>query len=112
MLADEPLQDTLKTGDDVVEVQQLGLEDLTPAEGQQLVGKLCGPRARLLDELDVAARGIVAAQARQEEVGATSDYREQVVEVVRHPARQPPDGFQAVRLAELILQRPALCDIA
>src|SRR5207248_10333544 len=40
------------------------------------------------------------------------DDREQVVEVVGYAARQPADGFELLRLAELLFQSAALGDVA
>ena len=56
-------------------------------------------------------RWITTAQSPRHEVAVTEDHRQQVVEIVRHPARQLADRFHFLRLAKLILQVLAFGDV-
>jgi hypothetical protein len=53
---DQPLEHRRHAGDHGVEIQHLGLEDLLPAERQELPGQPHGSFSRFLDQVDVPAR--------------------------------------------------------
>jgi hypothetical protein len=67
-----------------------------------------GPQRRLLDAAEVVVERVPVGQAGPAELGEAENRREQVVEVVRDPARQPPDRFDALRVLELRPQVPCL----
>src|SRR5262245_7997094 len=102
-LADQPPQETLAVRDHGVQADQLGVEHLPAAEGQELPGEVRGPVGGRAYVGDVAAHPLVAGLARRE-VGAADDGHDQAVEVVGHAAGQAPDRLHLVRLGELLLE--------
>jgi hypothetical protein len=100
VLADGPPQQLLDAGDDVVEVERLGLGGLQPAEDQELPGEGGGMLGRLGDLQCVVPDRMIAGQRAGDFAGVGHDHREDVVEVVRDPASQAADGIQAVGLTQ------------
>jgi len=78
---------------------------------QQLPRQARGAIHRLRDELEVVPARIIRLQAHGRDVATPPDHRQQVVEVVRDPAREPPDRLQLLRLPQLLLQLLALRDV-
>ncbi len=101
VLADEPLQHRREVVHHRPERHDLRREHLLAAEGEQLPGQSRRARGRPLDHLDIPSERMVGSQARQEDLGAPGDDREQVVEIVRDPARELSDAFDLLRLAQL-----------
>ena len=66
VFADQSPQHLLGIRHHRVKVEDLGLHDLLAAEGQELLSERGGAVGGLLDFLDVAAQGVVGAQAAQE----------------------------------------------
>ena len=92
-----------------VQVEHLGLQHLAAAEGQQLAGQAGGALAGVADLVDAAAaRGSSGGQLVEHHAAVAADDGQQVVEVVRHAAGQPADGFHLLRLAQLVFQLAAL----
>ena len=93
--------------DDLVQIEHRGCEHLLPAEREQLAGEVGGALARALD---FSSRRRASGRRRRAPPAGTRCSsridREQVVEVVRHAAGEPADGFHLLRLAQLLL-RPA-----
>src|SRR5439155_15948334 len=104
VLPEQPSQKWLDRADHRAQIDDLGLENLLAAEGEQLPRQLRGALGALLDQLDVPAVRIMGSQVEEEELAASGDDRQQVVEVMRHTSREPPDGFHLLRLAKLLLQ--------
>src|SRR5207248_234170 len=111
VLAEGAAEELLDVADDVVEADDAGLDDLPPAEGEQLVGQGRGAFGGAADLLDVAADlrpaaglltgGRIAggdADLLLDEGGVVEDDGEQVVEVVRHAAGELTEAFQPLRL--------------
>ena len=111
VLADEPPQHRADLLDHRVEVQVLPLQHLLAAEGQELAGEAGGAIGGLLDLLHAAAERIVGLQPAEEHRAAPGDDGEQVVEVVGHPAREPPHRLHLLGLPQLVLELLALGDV-
>ena len=92
--------------DDRVEVEALGLEHLLAAEGEELLSELRRTLAGRVDELDIAPDGGVDVASMQHGGGAPEDDGEQVVEVVRDTAGEPPDRLDPLGLMEPRLGLP------
>jgi hypothetical protein len=93
---------------DLVQVDDLGIEDLLPAEREQIARE----RSRALDGVarlvqDRLALGRVDVAA-PELLRAARHHREPVVEVVRDAAGEPPDRVELLRLAQPLLERVTL----
>jgi len=54
---------------------------------------------------------LLRPEPREDELGPSRDHGQEVVEVVRDAAREPPDGLHLLRLAQLLLEVPALADV-
>ena len=85
---------------------------MAPAEGEDLPGEGRGALRGLADLLQVFAVGVVRPQVEEYEAGVALNGREQVVEIVRHPAGEAPQRFQLLRLPELALQPLAAGDVS
>ena len=103
VLPEQPSQKWLDRGDHRAQIDDLGRENLLSAEGEQLPSQLRGALGALLDQLDVPAVRIMGRQVEEEELAAAGDDRQQVVEVMRHTSREPPDGLHLLCLAKLFV---------
>ncbi len=103
VLADESPEQLLDVPDHLVEVDLARLQHLLPAEGQQLTGQARGALRGQEDLVQLLVPALcVAGPPRHLRIAG--DHRQQVVEVVRHPAGQPPDGLHLLRLPQLLLE--------
>ncbi len=112
VLADEPPQHAVHFSHDDVEVQDLGLEHLAAAVGEQLAGEPGRPLRRLADLFHIAAHRVPGRQVAQQQLRVAEDRREQVVEVVRDAAGELAHRLHFLRLAELLLEAALLGDVA
>ena len=108
---DEAAEHRPHVGDDDVQVEQRRLDDLLAAEGEQLARQARGTRARPLDLRHVDLARIVGIEIVQYQVAVPENHGQQIVEVVRDAAGQPPDGFHLLRLLVLLFERAALGDV-
>ena len=108
---DQPLQDLLHLEDHLVQIEDPELEHLPAAEGQQLLRERGGAARRGAHLADARAPRVLVAQSCQQGLGVAEDDGEQVVEVVRHAARQPADRLELLGLAQLLLEEAALGDV-
>jgi hypothetical protein len=112
VFSDEPAEHRRDPGKDRLGVERPGSEDLAPREGQELGGQLGRPGGGSLDLDDVLGPRVVGLEFRLEDFGVAGDGRQQIVEVVRHSARKPPDRLELLRLHKLSFERPLAGDIA
>ncbi len=97
--------------DDLVQIQSFGLDELAPAEGQQLAGEAGRPLGRLDDLLSGTRGGLVQLSHAQQRSMPVDD-GEDVVEIMRHAAGELADSLHLLRLAQLFLQPPLQRHIA
>jgi hypothetical protein len=109
--SDQPPQHLVDPGQNLVEVEHAGLDDLLAAEHQQLPGEVRGSLTRAADLDDVGSDRILRLQVHQQHVRVAQHDREQVVEVVRHTARELADGVHLLRLPQLVLELLAIRDV-
>ena len=109
MLAEGPAQHLRHPRDHLVEVEYLRPHHLPAGQGEQLAGEAGGPFGGLFDLRDVAAGGFPASSPVRvgrgvhflgDERHVVEDHRQQVVEVVRDPAGQLAEIFQALSLLQ------------
>ena len=112
VLADHATQQGLDSGHDGVQIQHARLQDLLAAEGQELMRELGGALGGALDDLDLPPDRVLRGQRVEHEIAAAADGGQQVVEVVGHAGREPPDALHLLGLTELIFQVAALRDVA
>ena len=96
---------------DVIEIEGARLEQLASREEQELAGERGRAVSRPADLLERRAMRVRAVQLSQDDFRVARYHRQQVVEVVRDPAGQPPDGLHLLRLHELLLELLALGDV-
>ena len=116
------MEDGGHLGDDGVEVQQRGREDLLAAEGQELPGELGGAAGGRLDDLHALALGIVRSQLEEQQLAVAHDDGQEIVEVVSDGAGQASHGLHLLKMPHLLFAamqrfchapaRDALCDLA
>ena len=75
----------------VVQIQHSWLQNLLPAEGQQLAGQACCALPGFVDLFQLFPERIVDPQFGERHYAVAIDHRQQVVEVVGHSARQASD---------------------
>ena len=108
---DQPPEHRAHTREDGVQVEQCRIDNLLPAEGEQLAGERRRAQARLLNFFNICLSRVVWIEVLQEELAEPEHDGQQIVEVMRHAAGQPSDGFHLLRLLKLRLQRVALGDV-
>ena len=86
-----------------VHVEQLGLQGLPAREGEQLAGQLGGAVGGVGDGVGVAGAPLLAEARPAQQVHRAADHRQQVVEVVGHPAGELADRLQLLGLAQRVL---------
>ena len=104
LLADQAPQHPLDVGDHVVQVERVGVDDLMPAEGEELARQRGGAIGRLGDLGGGRAQLGVGRQLVEHQLAVAADHRQQVVEVVGHAAGQPADRLELLALIELRLE--------
>ena len=112
VLAEQAAEHLLKVAHQGPDVDHARLQDLLPAEREQLSREAGGPVGGLANFGDILVTGVAGAQIFEEQVRVAGDRGENVVEVVSDPAREPADRFHFLRLAQLLLELHALGDIA
>ena len=105
VLAHQAAEHALHPPDERVEVDHLRLEDLLPAEREELAGERARPLGGVVDLHEVCAQRVALCDVRDGKARVAQDHRQQVVEVVRDAAREPADGLELLRLRELRLEQ-------
>jgi hypothetical protein len=90
----------------------LELEHLLAAEGEELPREFPRALARLPNLRHQPLVGLGQDVAHEEKLGVSDDGRQQVVEVMRDAAGEQPHALHLLRLAKLLLETPALGDVA
>ena len=107
ILADQPPQHRGQARHQLIQVQHPGLQDLRPAVSQQLLGQRCRALAGLQDLLRRVMIRIARLQRVQDQLAVARDDGQQIIEIVRHAARQHAHRFHLLRLPQLRFQLPA-----
>ena len=112
VFADQAAQQLLDLPHERVEIDDLRLQHLPAAEGEQLAGERRGALARRLNLLEVRAQPIALRDLVEHQRAVAEDGGQQIVEIVRDAAGELPDRLHLLRLAQLLLEPPALGDVA
>src|SRR3990172_1892047 len=112
VIPDQTAEHLVHVGYDAVQIQDLGLEDLLAAEGDQLLRQTGGALARFPDLFESPGheRGVFHAFLHQSDIAR--DHRHQVVEIVGDPARKPSHRLDFLGLPQLLLQLLSPGDVA
>ena len=101
----------LYVGHNLVEIQDLGLENLLAAERQQLMGQRRRPRGSAADLIDAVLHPFGQVRLGRKKVRVPENDIHKIVEIVGDASRQPADRFQLLHAAQLFLQLHALGDV-
>ena len=111
MLADQAAQHLLHIDHQRVQVEDLGLQHLAAAEGQQLAGQRRRLLRRSINLLHLAAQLLFKLLPFQHHAGIALDDGQHIVEVVGNSAGERADGFHPLGDAKLLFQALALADV-
>jgi hypothetical protein len=96
--ADQASQKVCAFGNHVHDAQNFGLQGLLARESQKLPNKVRGAIAVLLDLHDGGKALLAWSVPLQQQIAKADHGREQIVEVVRDPARKLADRLHLLRL--------------
>ena len=82
-----------------------------PAERKELAGEGRRTLSRLYDLFHMLVQLILLSKTVYHQLAISVDDGQQIVEVVRNPSGQAPDGFHLLRLAKLLFKFLAFCHV-
>ena len=95
----------------LVQVDDLRLQVLAPAEGQELASEVRGVLGRLADHAHVVELRAAFGEAAPQQLGRPGHHHQEVVEVVSDASGQAPDRLHLQGLPQLVFQRALLGDV-
>ena len=104
-LAHEPVQQMREVRQNAARIERLEFQRLLAREGEKLADESRRALGVLADLLEIGPVGIVPAASDAQEVAMARDRGEEVVEVMRDPARELADRLHLLALHELRLER-------
>ncbi|HEX2799396.1 MAG TPA: hypothetical protein VHQ44_06965, partial [Thermoanaerobaculia bacterium] len=104
VLADQAPQHLFRVGDDRAEIEDARLQDLPPAESEELSRQGRGPFGRPNDLAQAFAAFRIVGERRAEQLGVTLYDRQEIVEIVGDSACEAAHRLHLLRLAELCLE--------
>ena len=112
--ADGSPDQLLHPGHQPIDVGRLGVERLSPREGQQAMGQRSRPLCSSLRRGDVAVDVIHPAldDTSAQQLQAAADAGQEIVEVVRQPARELTHSLHLLRLPQRVFDPLALGNFA
>src|SRR6266478_9598144 len=99
ILAYQPVQHFAEIRHHNIQIQHLGLKNLSSTEGEKLTGEGGCALTCTLDFFEFFSHRIFRAKPAEPQLTIANDGGQQVIEVVRYSARQPSNGFHLLRLA-------------
>ncbi len=112
VFAEQRPEHLLRLSHHLVQIQNLGLRQLLPAEGEEVPRQLGSPFARRANLHQVGVILVIIRPLHQQQVAIAVDHGKQVIEIVRNAAGQPADALHFLRLQVLRLHLFALRDVA
>ena len=103
-LAQRALQEAFEVGDEFVDVDRAGFENLLAREVEQTAGEFGAAARRAHDLVEARHRLGVVAQRAHEELQVAHDDGEQIVEVVGDAAGEAAERLHLLRLAKARLE--------
>src|SRR5271157_2885111 len=104
ILAENPTEHLLRLLEKLPQVDDLGLDHLLPAEGQELLREGSRPLGGILYDIQVAEDGLSVIRVALHHRAEPKDHLQHVVEVMRHPAGQSTEALEFLRLQHLRFQ--------
>ena len=111
VLADQAPQQPFDPGQHLVRIEDLDLQHLLAADGEELPRQRRRALAGVADAAPVVVALAVRARLLQRQVGGAVDDRQQVVEVVGDAAGEAAQALHLLRLEELRLQLGVVGDV-
>src|SRR5262249_36206582 len=111
VVTEQPAKQPAHMADEVVEIERVEHEHLTPAERQQLPRERRRALAGVADLIEIGSAGLVEAVVPGEHVAKAENGGELVVEIVGDAAGEPADRFHLQGLLKLPFRIAALGDI-
>ena len=111
LFANQPVQQMHQIRQHVLQRNAFKLQRLFAREREQLAHKRCRAVGVLADLQKITIIGILAPMAQQQKVAMARNRRQQVVEIMRNPARKLTDRLHFLALHELRFKRFQLCCI-
>src|SRR5262249_44452484 len=111
VLPDQPPKELIDSFHHIVQVERARLQDLLPAEREELRREGARPLPSSANLVHVRAAWFVGWGPSLQELAVAEDRREKVVEVVRDPTRELADRAELLGLEELLLESLSLADI-
>ena len=108
---EEPLEKRLELFDDPVYIDYISLEDLFPAEGEELLRQSRGLDAGPVYIMNGSICRVVLADHAQDKIGASYYRGEDIIEIVGDPSGKGTDRLHLLSLLQLLLQPSGLGDI-
>ncbi len=109
--AQQPPQHEREFAHNIAQNENARLQGLLAREGEQLSHQGCGAQCVLMDLVDFLERWIGRLMAHEQEFAVADDDGQEIVEVVRHAARELPHGLHLLRLREFGFERLLLGDV-
>ena len=103
ILRDHPADHFYRFGNYLVQVQDAELNDLLPAESQQLLGQGGGPFGGLYYLVHIVAFRVAGGKRRTEKVGETHDRGKDIIEIVCDAAGHMAYSFHLLGMGKLFL---------
>src|SRR5881275_102769 len=109
VLANDAPEHVLDIPQQSAEVEHLLLNGLMTAESEQLPGEARGAPRRAQDLLHVSgdALGRRAAETLERQLSVSGNHGQEVIEIMRHAARQTAERLHLAGLCELLFQHAA-----
>src|SRR5947207_307755 len=104
VLADDSTQQTVRVGKALVEVKDLWVQHLPPAECQQLAGEGRRALGRLDDLIEMGSLWVGEIRLLSKEHAESHYGGQQIVEVVGNPAGELAHSFHLLGLTELFFR--------
>ena len=110
--AEKTAQQLFQLAHDRVDVHNLRLQHLPPAERQQLARQRRRPFARVPDLFEIGPQRVVERNVVEHQVAVTEDRSEQIVEIVGDAAGELANRLHLLRLPQLFFQLAPIGQIA
>ena len=98
--SDQALDQALQISDQGIDVDRAGLQRFLTSKAQELTGEQCSPIGSLPDLLHVSTTTILLRKVPEEQLAESSNGGEQIIEIVRDPAREPGRRHPSAALGE------------
>ena len=100
IVAQEPKKRELEIPDEEVHLDNMWLQSLFAAKGEQLAREIRRATRGLADLRDMARHCAVRADLGQDQIAVAENRGQKIIKIVRHATGELSESFEAFRLAE------------